>query len=204
MFANNVIYISISSDVQNSGYPNASLAADSFENVTVVDSRHLSSGEGIMAIIASRMADAGMGVEEIVMRLEKFKKRIHTSFIVDNLDYLSRAGQVSQNRASLIKAFQARTMLSMKDGKMKVSEIYFGNRRKTWKKYIDKALSSPNIDKTVLFITYVGLSMKELEWIRERIEKKVHFENIYFQKANAAIAVNCGPGTFGLLMTEYV
>ncbi len=202
--ANNLIYISISGDIENSGYPNAALAANSFDNVTVVDSGHLSSGEGLMAVIAARMAEAGMGREEIVARLEKFRKKIHTSFIVDNLDYLSRSGQVSARRAGLIRAFQARTMIRVKDGKIGVARVYFGDRRKTWKKYIDKALSVSGIDKRVVFVTYVGLSIKELEWIKDQIMKKKNFDKIIFQMANPSIAANCGPGTFGILLTESV
>lgn len=35
--------------------------------------------------------------------------------------------------------------------------------------------------------------------IAEKIKKYTEFDEIYFQKASPAIAVNCGPGTFGLL-----
>ena len=39
-------------------------------------------------------------------------------------------------------------------------------------------------------------------WIREQIEKHMHFDEIYFKQASPAIAVNSGPGTFGLLYME--
>jgi hypothetical protein len=59
------------------------------------------------------------------------------------------------------------------------------------------------VDKRILFVTYVGLTQKDLDWITGEIKKKMDFDRIYFQKASPAIAVNCGPGTFGLLfMTE--
>ena len=55
----------------------------------------------------------------------------------------------------------------------------------------------------MLFVTYVGLNNKEKEVIAEEISKKMNFEKIYFHQASPVIAVNCGPGTFGLLfMTE--
>ena len=37
------------------------------------------------------------------------------------------------------------------------------------------------------------------ERIREEVLKKVPFETVIFQKASPAIAINCGPGSFGLL-----
>ena len=55
----------------------------------------------------------------------------------------------------------------------------------------------------MLFVTYVGLTNREKEEIAAEIARKVKFETIYFQQASPAVAVNCGPGTFGLLfMTE--
>ncbi len=56
-----------------------------------------------------------------------------------------------------------------------------------------------HMDKRILFVTYVGLTIKEQEWIRNRVEKHIKFDRIIFQKASPAIAVNSGPGTFGLL-----
>ena len=54
----------------------------------------------------------------------------------------------------------------------------------------------------MLFVTYVGITKREMDWIREQIEKKVEFDEIFFLQASPAIAANCGPGTFGLLFRE--
>jgi fatty acid-binding protein DegV len=39
----------------------------------------------------------------------------------------------------------------------------------------------------------------ELKRVEEMVRKRIEFDRIYFQCASPAIAVNCGPGTFGLL-----
>lgn len=200
--ATNVVHISISEQVQNSGFPYAKEAGNSFENVKIVDSGYLSSGEGIIALAAARMADAGMNTEEIIERLERIKKRVHTSFVVDNLDYLARSEQVSVRSANIVKSIMARPVLVMKNGRMVVGKIFFGTRESVWKRYIDSCLSGVKIDDTILFITYVGLTKKELEWIRNRVEKKHKFNKVFFQQASPAIAANCGPGTFGIIFTE--
>ena len=59
--------------------------------------------------------------------------------------------------------------------------------------------NAADIDRSILFVTYVGLSSRDMEFIRKHIEASVAFEKIYFQKASPAIAANCGAGTFGLL-----
>ena len=86
---------------------------------------------------------------------------------------------------------------------MKLGKIYFGSPKSAWKNYINACLSAGSkIDNRVLFVTYVGLNKKEMDWIKEYIEKKMSFDQIIFKQACASIAVNCGPGTFGLLFKE--
>ena len=202
-YANNVIHIAISSKIGNSGFPPATDAAKAFDNVFVVDSGHLSSSQGLIVLEAARLAENGMGPKHVLEELEKMKKKVHTSFIVDNLDYLARAKQVSARTANLVKSLMGRPVLVLKKGRMNVGKIYFGSSKSAWKAYINSCLSnSSRIDTSILFVTYVGLSKKEMDWIREYIEKSVKFEEIYFQQASASIAVNCGPGTFGLLYKE--
>ena len=201
--ANNVIHISISGKIENSGYPFASEAARAFDNVFVFDSSHLSSGQGLLVIEACRMANAGMEPEEIIDRLENLKTKIHTSFIVDNLDSLARAKQVGYRTANIVKSLMGRPVLQLKHGKMGVGKIYFGSRKRSWKLYINSVLMASNkIDTRILFVTYVGINKRDLDWIKNVIEKKLDFDEIYFKQASPAIAVNCGAGTFGLLLKE--
>ena len=202
-YANNVIHISISSKIEHSGYQPAIEASKSFDNVFVIDSAHLSSGQGLMALVACRMAEAGLTAEQIVKELDVIKKKIHTSFIVDNLDFLARANQVGNGTANIVKSVMGRPVLVLRKGKMGLGMTYFGTRETAWKAYINSVLThGTNIDTRVLFVTYVGISKRETDWIREQIEKHMHFDEIYFKQASPAISVNCGPGTFGLLYME--
>ncbi len=202
-YANNIIHISISSKIENSGCPNAIEAAKAFDNVFVFDSGHLSSGQGILVLEACKMAENGMGPKHIMEELEKLKSKVHTSFIVDNLDYLARAHQVNVRTANLVKSLMGRPVLVLRKGNMKLGKIYFGSSRSAWKAYINSCLANTaRIDNSILFVTYVGLSKKDMDWIRNYIDKKMKFDEIYFEQACASIAVNCGPGTFGLLYKD--
>ena len=202
-YANNIIHISISGKVTNSGCPIAEEAAKAFDNVTVIDSGHLSSGQGLMVIEACRLAEEGRSPDEIREHLEKIRDRVHTSFVVDSLDFLARSEQVSERIAGVTKAMMVKPVLVLKHGKMGVGKVYFGSRENVWKRYIRSVLRSPSaIDSRVLFVTYVGLNRRDMEWIREQVEARMQFDRIYFQKASPVIAVNCGDGTFGLLIRD--
>ena len=86
---------------------------------------------------------------------------------------------------------------------MSVGGIIVGNRARYRRRYIEKTLKNPSeIDTSLLFITYVGISKSEIEAIRDEVLKIVPFKKVYLQKATTAISINCGPGTFGLLFTR--
>ena len=228
--ANNIIHISISSKVAGSGCLAAMEAARTFDNVYVIDTGHLSSGQGLMAIEAARMANEGRSVDEILKRLEELKNEVHTSFIVDKMDHLAVSGQVSERIARITASLMIRPMLVLKNGRMTTGRFFLGSRQRAWKKYIASVLgrsgkksggnavsgmdtaagsasgssagSRRGIDDRILFVTYVGLKQDDLQFIRKEIESRMKFEHIYFQKASPGIAVNCGAGTFGLLYME--
>jgi DegV family protein with EDD domain len=197
--ANQVLHISISSKIAGSGYYNAIEAARAFHNVTVFDSRHLSSGEGLLVMRACLLAESGMAADEIVRTLEAERRRIRTSFIMDNMDYLERAGLVSRGRARLFKTLMMHPVIRLRQGEIRISHFLFGALHASRKRYFAFALRSPAVDRSVLFVTSVGLSEKELDSIRTEIDKYGAFEQVYYQKASPAIAANCGPGTVGLL-----
>lgn len=201
--ANNIIHISISGELANSGCLVAEEAAKAFDNVTVIDSGHLSSGQGLMVIEACRLAEEGKSPDEIKAHLERVQQMIHTSFVVDSLDYLARCNQVSAKVARVTKSLMVKPVLVLKHGKMGVGRAYVGSRERAWKRYIHSVLRHPSrIDRRIMFVTYVGINQREMEWIREEVAKCMEFDRIYFQKASPVIAVNCGDGTFGLLIRE--
>lgn len=181
-------------------YENAMEASKVFDNVKVVDSGHLSSGMGLEVLYAVECAAKGMTADAIVKEMEQVKARISTSFIVTSTEYLARSGRVSSRVNKFCKAFMIRPVIVLKNSSMKVGSIRIGTREYAWKKYVASALhNAREIDKRILFIAYAGLTNEELKEVKELVESKVSFERVIFQKASPAVAINCGPGTFGLL-----
>ncbi|MCR5166610.1 MAG: DegV family EDD domain-containing protein [Oscillospiraceae bacterium] len=200
--ANNIIHFSISSAITNSGWNAAKEAASAFDNVTVIDTGLLTSGQGLIAAKVSRLYSRGMSIKEIMDNIEEIKAKVNTSFIVEDLDFLARAGHISQRVSALTRSLMARPVIKMKKGRLRVDKIYFGTRERAWKRYIDHTLSqSHDIDDEELFITYVGLTSRELESIRKMTEAHIKFKNVYLGKASPAIAVNCGEGSFALIFS---
>ena len=201
--AQHIIHIAMGRNSSH-GYANACEAALAFYNVKVVDSGHLSSGMGIMALYAKELSkDASMDPESIVKKLEQKKPRISTSFIVDNTEYLYRAGRLPERVHRICRAFLLHPMIVMKDSAMTVGRIFMGSTDKVRRDYIKAVMrDKSDIDNSVLFITYVGMRKTEVEKIRDMVLDIVPFEKVYFQKASPAISSNSGPGTVGLIFSR--
>ncbi len=199
--ANNIIHLAASTRVTDSSYLDAQEVARAFDNVTVFDSGHISTGLGIMAIEACRMAENGSSPEEIIQKLTEMKKKVHTSFIVDNLDALVKSNQINNRLIiGITKAFMIHPVMAMRRGKMKLAGIYLGTREHARKRYILSMVGRlKKADRSVLYITHVGLERRELEWIKNEVLKRVSFDKVYITRASASISVNVGTGTFGLL-----
>ena len=200
--ANNIVHISVPGSVENSALPNALEASKVFDNIFVVESAHLSTAEGIIAVEAAKMAMEGASAEEIVDKIDMFNKMTDTDFIVNDMTALANAGQMSTWLANLADSFMLRPVIGTKKGKLGLRRIYMGSVDRIWSLYIRYRLSSPDIDRSMLIITYVGISETDLTHIKEEVEKKMSFDKIYFQKASSAIAANCGPSTFGLFFKK--
>lgn len=197
-----ILHIAFAKNASNA-YENALEASKTFDNVKVIDSGHLSSGMGIMALAAAECVVSEMTQDAIVKEMEKVRKHIRSSFIVTDTKFLARSGRVSEKIHALCKAFMIHPVIVLKDSSMKVGALRIGAKDYAWRKYITSTLNhSGKIDKRLLFITYAGLTREELMEIKEQVKAIVPFEQIICQKASPAVATNCGPGTFGLLFVQ--
>ena len=178
----------------------ASEAAASFDKVTVVDSESLSSGIGLLVMEAIRLAQEGKSVQDCVNELNIIKKRIHTSFLIDNIDYLIRMGRIKRRTGGFSRLFMLKPAVLFRDGRGSLGRMMIGSVAKCRKDYVEDQLTKfGTIDKKILFITHSDLSSSELEEIKKWVSNIMTFEEIIVQKESASMAAIHGNGAFGLL-----
>lgn len=197
--AQNVIHITMAKHVSE-GYQNAIEAAKSFENVTVIDSGHLSSSMGLLVLCAAYMAEHHAAKEDIVASVKRMRRFISSAFIIDTTYMMCSAGLISKKTQVICDALLLHPVLMLRKSRMVVNRVEMGSFSHMAKRYIKKTLQDTrNIDRRILFITYSGLDNEKLQYIKNLAQQHCPFERIYLQKASSAIASNCGPGSFGLL-----
>lgn len=197
--AEHVIHITASTDLSGA-YPYALQASKSFDNVTVFDSHHISSGHGFMVLFAAVMAENGKGVEEICDSLKGLRSRICSNFLVPSTETLCRNGKISTIVDKLCRGLNLHPVLYLSQNKLKLWKIEVGNMQRVNRNYVKQLLyHSKEIDSRLLFLTYAGCSVRQLDEIIAEVDRYIKFDQIILQKASATVSCNCGVGTYGLM-----
>ena len=197
-----VVHICISSGF-SSTYRHACIAAEDFENVRVVDSRNLSTGQGLVVLKACELAKTAASLDELKRELDDFTSRVEASFLVDRLDYLVKGGRCSSAAALGANLLNLKPCIEVKDGKMGVAKKYRGKYAKCLANYVkDRLDGRDDLDDGILFITHTGVSDECHEAVMEAVSTYGHFHKVYETLAGCTVSCHCGPGTLGVLFVR--
>lgn len=197
-----VVHINIGSGFSSS-YQNACLAAEEFENVRVIDSKNLSTGQGLVVLKACELAKDSSDLDALQAELEAFTGRVEASFLLDQLAYMVKGGRCSSAAALGANLLNLKPCIEVKDGKMSVVKKYRGNFPKCLSNYIkDRLDNRDDLDRTNLFVTRTPVSEDCLSAVTDAVNTYADFENIYWTEAGCTVSCHCGPGTLGVLFVR--
>jgi len=200
-----IVIFSISSDMSttNNVMRMAAAELEAEDQIFVIDSANLSTGEGLLVIEAAIMAQNGKSGAEIATYIENLKSKVKASFVVDTLTYLYRGGRCSGVAALAGGMLKLHPKIVVENGKMKPEEKYRGKMTKVVIDYV-KAMENDlkNADTSRVFITHSGCEEGIITSVREYLESLNVFEEILITRAGCVISSHCGPGTLGVLFLE--
>ena len=112
------VVITLSSKLSGT-WQSAMIAAREYEDsVYVVDSRSVAIGTAILAKLALRLVDEGMGAREIAERLEKEREKICLIAMLDTLEYLKKGGRISAAAAFAGGVLSIKPVVCIRDGEI--------------------------------------------------------------------------------------
>ena len=197
-----VVHFCISSDFSSS-YQNACMAAADVGDVYVVDSRNLSTGQGLLVLHGAELAAAGHTAEEIQRACTDLAPWVEASFVIDRLDYLYKGGRCSALSAFGGNLLKLKPCIEVKDGKMGVAKKYRGKYAKCLANYVkDRLDGRDDLDDGFLFITHTGVSDECHEAVMEAVSTYGRFRKVYETLAGCTVSCHCGPGTLGILFVR--
>lgn len=200
-----IIAFSISFSMSTSGNV-MRIAAEEIEaedKITVVDSKNLSTGIGLLVCKAAEMASEGMSRKDIVKKLDELIPKVRASFVVDTLTYLHRGGRCSGAARFAGTALKLHPRIEVVDGAMQVSKKYRGKYSSVVLNYVkDMEEALKKADPTRVFITYTGVDKQVEDSIIEYLKGLNKFDEICTTFAGGTVASHCGYGTLGVLFID--
>lgn len=194
-----VIHFTISSSM-SATYNNARMAAEEFEDVYVVDSKNLSTGNGLLVIAAAEMAGRGMEAKEIAEKVSALADHVDASFVVDNLEYLAKGGRCSSLAAFGANLLQLKPCITVKSGAMGVGKKYRGKFDKVLLEYVAERLADgDDIDLDRVFVTHAGCDPEVVERVVEEVKQTLAFKEVFVTRAGCTVSSHCGANTLGVL-----
>ena len=197
-----VLHVNIGSAFSSS-YQNACIAAESFDNVRVVDSQNLSTGQGLVVLKACELAKTAASLDELKAELDTFTPKVEASFLLDRLEYMVKGGRCSMVAALGANLLNLKPCIEVKNGKMVVVKKYRGHYDKCLAGYVRERLANrEDLDGGILFVTKTPVTDGCYSAVMEAVKTYGHFQHVYETDAGCTVSCHCGPGTLGVLFVR--
>ena len=184
-------------------YQNACLAAQDFDNVYVVDSGNLSSGQGLLVVAAAKLAEQGLSGAEIAERMRALVPKVEASFLIERLDYMRRGGRCSAVAALGANLLNLKPCIEVREGKMGVCKKYRGSFEKCIRQYVkDRLDGRADIAPDLAFITHPACQKNVVDAAMEEAARYGSFDEVVETHAGCTVSCHCGPNTLGILFVR--
>ncbi len=113
------VMISLASKLSGT-YQSATIAAEDYDNIYVVDSDTVTIGTGVLVDYALKLVDNGLDAQSIAKELEIQKKKINIIALVDTLEYLKKGGRISKTVAFAGTLLNIKPVISLTEGEINI------------------------------------------------------------------------------------
>ena len=184
-------------------YQNACLAAQEFDNVFVVDSGNLSTGQGLLVVAAAKLAQQGVSGIEIAERVRALVPKVEASFLIERLDYMRKGGRCSTVAALGANLLKLKPCIEVREGKMSVCKKYRGSFEKCIRQYVKERLDGrEDIATELVFIPHAAADTNVVAAAKEETAQYGSFEEVEETQAGCTVSCHCGPDTLGILFVR--
>jgi|WetSurMetagenome_2_1015567.scaffolds.fasta_scaffold02631_7 DegV family protein with EDD domain len=198
-----ILHISISSNI-SSAYQNACQAATQFPEgrVKIIDSLNLSSGIGILVMMAADCIAKKMTLDNVCISVQSAIPLVRTEFIIDKVDYLYKGGRCSGLQMLVSSLLEIHPVIKVDVGAMHVAAKIRGNRQMVLRRLVkDTEDNMDNLSRERIFITHCN-SAGDAAWIKTQLIEMNKIKEILVTDASCVISSHCGPGTIGIIYIE--
>lgn len=164
--------------------------------ISVVDSRSISVGEGLMAVASARAAQAGRSRAQIVEMVRRMVDETLLILTLETLEYLKRGGRIGGARAFLGSILRIKPVIVIKDGRLEA-----GDRARNRRRAIERLVEMER-DRFGTQPVWVGVAHAVAEEDRDvlvrQLQQTLNIEYLLQSEVGPVVGAHAGPGALGV------
>ncbi|ATW25706.1 DegV family protein [Candidatus Formimonas warabiya] len=166
--------------------------------ITVIDTKSASLGEGLILHYALEMLHQGASKEEIVDWVENNKLRMNHWFTVEDLEHLRRGGRVSGAAAFVGTVLNIKPILHVDDAGRLIPVMKVRGRKKSIKTLADMAAERiVDPENQIIGISH-GDCPEDAFSLQEAIQERIPVKGFLINHVGPVIGAHSGPGTLAV------
>lgn len=172
--------------------------------ISVLNSRNFSVGQGLIVRYIAEAAKAGMNKQQLLTTAQTIINNTHTFAALTNLNFAVRGGRISAKLKIIADLLHLTPVISINNnGKIATRWLLWG-RKHIAKKLLQKIKKTYSPNKTYR-IVIMHTNCKSLAIELRNLVKKTYpnLDSLDIVDCGAALAAHAGPGAIGMSLQEY-
>jgi DegV family protein with EDD domain len=164
-------------------------------DIRVIDSGSASMGQGLLALMAAEMAEAGKDADEIVATLENRRSDLDVYVALDTLDYLRKGGRISGAQAAVGTLLSVKPIITIRNG-----AVHTIDRVRTRGKARDRVIelmSARPVERVAVLYTPPADGQTFRSDLLKAIGSSIDAASVSIQPVGPSVGPHLGPGCLG-------
>jgi DegV family protein with EDD domain len=167
-------------------------------DITVIDSKSASVGQGLLVYYACEMLKQGKSKQEIVDWIESNKLKVNHWFTIDSLEHLKRGGRISATSAAIGSLLEVKPVLHVSnDGSLNVVKKIRGRKKSIKTLFEEFKTRAINPEEQMIYIAH-GDCIEDAEYLKSLILSETTPKDMVINSLGPVIGTHTGPGLVGL------
>jgi DegV family protein with EDD domain len=193
-----VLSIHISGKLSGTFQAAVSAAAEiDADRITVFDTETVTVPIGTMALQLSRLARKGVGLEELVHRLEEMRRHSKLYCVLETLEFLIKGGRVSKLRGWVGQILGLMPLITIRDGLLEAVDKV-RNSRSGLEEILGRFADEIPEGVPVIGVVAHSNNPEMLKMAREEFEQRHHPVEMLEMEIGPAVGAHAGPGAWGI------
>jgi len=183
----------------SSTYEAALVGAKTVEDfpIEIIDSKSVTLGEGLLVLFASKLAESGAKLPEIVDQVCQKRDKIKILAVLDTLEYLKLGGRIGPLSSMIGSLLSVKPIIEIKS-----SEIIPVSKQRTRSKAVDFLVDLLKNTKNIEQVAVVHSEAPDIERVLDMISPVTNGDNTLVSYIGPVIGAYSGPGTIGFCIIE--